>query len=257
MNLPTESTDTHFVAYHSADLMGYELDMSGESDSFTYYSRKSRQFLERSIGCHAWLIGGSRSTSRRTIYSVVSAYTPTEIRDDPKDAKAHIVFGEHGTVFSPPVVLNDFDWFQELFREQNHFSFGFNPVRSPNVCNALQQLLQQHTHFVAAQSTLTEGASSSVVVTAYERNPIARQHCIEHYGCACVICGFSFADEFGEQASGYIHVHHIEPVSSRGGTYEVDPIEDLRPVCPNCHAVIHLRQPAYSIAEVKHMRRHT
>ena len=108
-----------------------------------------------------------------------------------------------------------------------------------------------------AASTLTEGTSFSIIVTAYERNPIARQRCIQHYGCACVICGFSFASEFGEAASGYIHVHHIELVSSRGGTHEVDPIKDLRPVCPNCHAVIHLRQRPYSIAEVKRMRRRT
>jgi hypothetical protein len=36
-----------------------------------------------------------------------------------------------------------------------------------------------------------------------------------------------------------------------GKDYEVDPIADLRPVCPNCHAVIHHRNPAYSIEEVQ------
>jgi 5-methylcytosine-specific restriction protein A len=35
--------------------------------------------------------------------------------------------------------------------------------------------------------------------------------------------------------------------------YEVDPINDLIPVCPNCHAMIHRRRPAYSIEEVKKM----
>ena len=101
---------------------------------------------------------------------------------------------------------------------------------------------------------LTEGSATSALVTAYERNPIARQRCIQHYGPVCVVCGFSFEEVFGEQAAGYIHVHHIKAVSSRGRSYEVDPVRD-RPVCPNCHAVIHLRQPPYSIATVKTMRR--
>ena len=35
--------------------------------------------------------------------------------------------------------------------------------------------------------------------------------------------------------------------------YRLDPIRDLRPVCPNCHAVIHRREPPFSIEEIKHM----
>jgi len=36
-------------------------------------------------------------------------------------------------------------------------------------------------------------------------------------------------------------VHHLVPISKIGKKYRVDPIKDLRPVCPNCHAVIHLK----------------
>lgn len=32
--------------------------------------------------------------------------------------------------------------------------------------------------------------------------------------------------------------------------HEVDPMKGLRPVCPNCHAVLHRRIPAYSIEDV-------
>ena len=125
----------------------------------------------------------------------------------------------------------------------------------------LQELLDgyeaQLTEPAAETSAaLTEGAATSVLITAYERNPVARQRCIQHYGPECVVCGFSFEEVFGEQAAGYIHVHHIESVSARGGSYEVDPVRDLRPICPNCHAVTHLRRPPYSIADVKAMRKH-
>ncbi|MDB9470225.1 hypothetical protein PN480_18680 [Dolichospermum circinale CS-1225] len=37
----------------------------------------------------------------------------------------------------------------------------------------------------------------------------------------------------------------------RDEEYEVDPIKDLRPVCPNCHAMIHRRLPPLSIDEIK------
>jgi 5-methylcytosine-specific restriction protein A len=33
----------------------------------------------------------------------------------------------------------------------------------------------------------------------------------------------------------------------------VDPIADLRPVCPNCHAVIHLNKQPFTIEDVQAM----
>ncbi len=61
----------------------------------------------------------------------------------------------------------------------------------------------------------------------------------------------SFGAVYGPVADGFIHVHHLRPLSQAGGAHAVDPVEDLRPVCPNCHAVLHRRAPAYSIEEVK------
>lgn len=96
-----------------------------------------------------------------------------------------------------------------------------------------------------------EGAIRETTLTRFERNRSARQICINHYGAECVLCGFSFEREYGPTGSGYIHVHHIVPLSEIGESYEVDPIRDLRPVCPNCHAIIHRRKPAYTLDEVK------
>jgi 5-methylcytosine-specific restriction protein A len=96
-----------------------------------------------------------------------------------------------------------------------------------------------------------EGATKKIFVNYYERNPQARKKCIEHYGIKCVACGFDFELAYGEAGKGFIHVHHVVPLSEVRTSYVVNPIEDLRPVCANCHAVIHRTLPALTIAELQ------
>ena len=88
-------------------------------------------------------------------------------------------------------------------------------------------------------ASLSEGAKKAVFVNAYERNPIARQKCVEHYGSKCQVCGFDFAETYGPGYEGLIEVHHIIPISSIQSEYVVDPINDLIPLCSNCHTAIH------------------
>lgn len=90
-----------------------------------------------------------------------------------------------------------------------------------------------------AEEDFREGASASVVLDRYERNPEARARCLEVYGYRCAICGFDFGDVYGDACAGMIEVHHIEPLSSIGEEHIVDPVKDLIPVCPNCHWVLH------------------
>jgi 5-methylcytosine-specific restriction protein A len=108
---------------------------------------------------------------------------------------------------------------------------------------------------VIAPDFLFEGATSTLTVNAYERNPEARKFCIEHYGARCVVCKVDLGERYGETAEGLIHVHHVVPLSEIGERYLVDPIQDLCPVCPNCHAVIHRRNPPYSVDDVRKMLR--
>ncbi|HRQ22687.1 MAG TPA: HNH endonuclease [Anaerolineales bacterium] len=101
------------------------------------------------------------------------------------------------------------------------------------------------------QGDYFEGAVRRVSVNAYERNPEARRICIETLGVICSICGFDFEKSYGEIGKGFIHVHHIKQLSGIGINYQVNPFNDLTPVCPNCHAIIHRRKPPYTIEEVK------
>lgn len=104
---------------------------------------------------------------------------------------------------------------------------------------------------VPQNTTLVEGSRRAIMVNAYERNSRARLACINHYGTCCVVCGFNFAEAYGEVGKGLIHVHHLRSLADIGEEYNVDPINDLRPVCPNCHAIIHKGNPPYTIEQVK------
>lgn len=98
-----------------------------------------------------------------------------------------------------------------------------------------------------------EGASTSVLVNRYERDPEARAACVATHGSSCQACYFDFADTYGPEFAGFIHVHHLVPLSDVGESYEVNPETDLIPVCPNCHSLIHRRIPPYTIDEVQQM----
>lgn len=98
-----------------------------------------------------------------------------------------------------------------------------------------------------------EGGVAQIYVNRYERDPRARKKCIEHHGLSCVVCAFNFESTYGAIGRDFIHVHHLEPISRLGHSSHIDPIRDMRPVCPNCHAIIHRREPIYTIDEVKQM----
>lgn len=98
---------------------------------------------------------------------------------------------------------------------------------------------------------LVEGAKQRIWVNRYERDAEARRQCIAHYGARCFVCGFDFGATYGSVGVGFIHVHHLLPLSEIGTAYEVDPVADLRPVCPNCHGIIHCRRPPYDLEEVR------
>ncbi|WP_069353648.1 HNH endonuclease [Burkholderia cenocepacia] len=99
----------------------------------------------------------------------------------------------------------------------------------------------------AVPPTILEGAMKRVTVNAYERNPVARKACLAFHGYRCAACGFDFEAVYGDIGRGYIHVHHLRPLSSVGASYVIDPIKDLIPLCANCHAMIHRSDPPLAV----------
>jgi hypothetical protein len=98
---------------------------------------------------------------------------------------------------------------------------------------------------------LTEGAVRKVCVNAFERNPKLRKLCIDHWKDSCIICNFNFGRIYGPIVEGFIHVHHRRSLSAVRSEHEVNPKDDLCPLCPNCHAVVHSRIPPYTVEQVR------
>ncbi len=104
---------------------------------------------------------------------------------------------------------------------------------------------------VSEPSPIYEGAIRRIVVNAYERDPRARMACVEHYGANCSVCGFDFERMYGRLGKGFIHVHHLFPLSRIRRSYVVNPVRDLRPVCPNCHAMLHVEEKVLPVDRLR------
>jgi 5-methylcytosine-specific restriction enzyme A len=104
---------------------------------------------------------------------------------------------------------------------------------------------------VDTSGTIFEGAKQQVTVNRYERSPKARTKCLAHHGHRCKVCDLDFAERYGDIGRGFIHVHHLIPLADIGEKYEIDPLNDLIPVCPNCHAMLHKRIPPVTVEALR------
>lgn len=105
-------------------------------------------------------------------------------------------------------------------------------------------------------SILSEGVKKTIIVNTYERNSTAREKCLKYWKPICSVCNFDFENKYGKLGKGFIHVHHLVPISEIGKYYQINPREDLRPVCPNCHAMLHKKTPPFKINELKEILNH-
>jgi 5-methylcytosine-specific restriction enzyme A len=114
-------------------------------------------------------------------------------------------------------------------------SFPLSEKKSRSVIDENIEMLGQK------EIVFIEGEQIELSRKAYRRAAGARNACIAYHGSKCSICEFDFELVYGEIGRGYIHVHHIKEISAFEGEHCVDPIRDLVPVCPNCHAMLHHR----------------
>jgi hypothetical protein len=138
---------------------------------------------------------------------------------------------------------------------------GRVPVHALDVLSAAGRVIAEaiidnhdaHAHDVDEnlEEGLPEGARSIVQVNRYERDPRNRARAIHAHGTDCLACGLNFGRVYGPLTEGFIHVHHVVPLSQLNADYVIDPVTDLVPLCANCHSAAHRRNPPLSVKELK------
>jgi hypothetical protein len=105
--------------------------------------------------------------------------------------------------------------------------------------------LQASTH------QLFDGPLRRSQASGWERNREARRQCVAHFGAACQVCKFDFGKRYGRLGRGFVEVHHAKIPGSRSRRRRVDPLVDLVPVCSNCHRMLHRREPALGVGDLR------
>ena len=159
-------------------------------------------------------------------------------------------------------VLSDEPVFPLSYLQNNYPNYKWTPQTSglsipEAIATELFSIIQQNKKFNFLPATqdeirlYSEGKVKEVTLKTYDRNTLARQVCIEHHGYNCAVCSFNFADVYGALGTNYIEVHHLKQLADSGEEYQIDPIKDLRPVCSNCHRMLHKERPPLSIEELQ------
>lgn len=99
-----------------------------------------------------------------------------------------------------------------------------------------------------SQLRFDEGFRTEIIKEVLKRDKRLVELAKAKYGTKCTVCKFDFGKTFGIHGAGFIEVHHLEPIAN--GKRKTT-IEDVRPVCSNCHRMIHRGNELLSIKDLK------
>ncbi len=170
--------------------------------------------------------------------------------------------------FTKPLLAKTATGYFEVIpasRQSNYWRDGVRPITKdiyqaivaqavlgPVIESVIEE--EDYNQSLESADTPQEGAKIGYFTTKYERNPKLRRADLKLHGSTCCACGFNFEAFYGDYAEGFIHIHHVVPVSEFGGKKTVDPQTDLVPVCANCHSIIHRKKDkTLSIDELREM----
>jgi hypothetical protein len=136
------------------------------------------------------------------------------------------------------------------------FSVTIGPLNDNKTINRLVDLITDTMEDLSSILPISdagrvEGSLLQTHVSRYERKKGNRTACIAVHGAVCQICKLDFGEKYPEIGDGFIHVHHLEPLSELSTPRAFNPETDLIPVCPNCHAMLHSRKPPLTPSELK------
>jgi 5-methylcytosine-specific restriction protein A len=94
-----------------------------------------------------------------------------------------------------------------------------------------------------AEGWQIEGQLQRISHNRYERSRSNRALAILAHGTRCIVCGFDFERHYGPFGAGYVEIHHLLPVHLMDSPRVINPLEELVPLCSNCHSMVHRVDP--------------
>ena len=247
----------HFIAYHSAQRMGYDY---GSPGALTFLSKKLG-LLKKAIGNTVWVIQGTPD-GKKTAYTLCGAYVADSIAPESPSSNVYVIRGSQGIDFVPPVPLNQLSWFPSLLKSQSNFSLGFNRLSDESVILALSALQTENNVPPSVPSlpdidfaaSVSEGGLRLVSHLRRERKRAVveakKAAVLSSTGrLSCEVCGFDFSVTYGSVGEGFCEVHHLSPLSASDESVTTT-LADLAVLCSNCHRIIHRSDPMLSVAEL-------
>jgi predicted HNH restriction endonuclease len=136
-------------------------------------------------------------------------------------------------------LVPDPDYKEKGFAEEIATEIVLNTIQKEKLEKAVTEDLEA----IQLEEDLFEsGEGKKRLTNYYERRPKLRAAAILSQGISCVVCGFNFAEVYGEHGLDYIEVHHKTPVSSLKVKTKVNPKTDMAVLCSNCHRMIHRKK---------------
>ncbi|MBL7981019.1 MAG: hypothetical protein JNL52_04335 [Flavobacteriales bacterium] len=132
----------------------------------------------------------------------------------------------------------------------NHKTAPLIPVARCKACNVLEQdvVIERHALHFSGQ----DDKVSTLSIDPLEHDPLARALCIQRHGSNCSVCNTDMSVRYGNIGSGFIEIHHQRSSAIKELGHGPDPLRDLYPVCPNCHAMLHRgREMPLTVNELK------
>ncbi len=141
---------------------------------------------------------------------------------------------------------------------ENHFPYDDAKQFATKV-HASQN--KKHKLYIYSETDeVKEGKAVVKQTKVKERSKKLREAALQYYTkdgrIACHVCGFDFYSFYGALGEGYIQMHHEKPIyqySDEGfSQYVKQAIKDMKPVCANCHCMVHRnRNNALTLEELK------
>jgi hypothetical protein len=126
--------------------------------------------------------------------------------------------------------------------------------KRPRVESRKAAITRRLKEMVKEQQEYLEGFKREVTRELRARNRSVVEEAKRRFGVTCVVCGFNFGNFYGPSAHGFIEGHHLEAMATYHGPRKVT-ASQIRPVCANCHRMLHRGKQLLSIERLKRMIR--